>query len=94
VKEKSEKVLVPRDLGFSFRSGYPKKSRQGGDMQGTVKVIATLAILGAAVIGILVVLEMITDAAARDMLIKTAWVLGIIGVASLLLGFMTGSKDK
>ena len=61
-------------------------------MQAVVKIIATLTIVIAAGIGILVVLDLISNSAARETLVKTAWVLGIIGIASLALSMMAGPK--
>jgi len=63
-------------------------------MQGVIKIIATLAVLGAALIGIFVVLDLISDAAAREVVIKSAWVLGIVAVASILLLLMGSSQKK
>lgn len=57
------------------------------------KIIATLAIVGAAIIGVLVALNLISDAVARETFIKTGWVLLIVGVTSGLLLAM-GSKQK
>lgn len=63
-------------------------------MQGLVKIIATLAILGAALIGVLVVLDFISDVAAKEILVKTAWVLAIVALTSLFLMLISGSKEK
>ncbi len=63
-------------------------------MQATIKIIATLAVLGAAITGMLVVLDLISDAAAREILLKTAWILGIVAVASLVLLLMNGPQQK
>mgnify|MGYP001615289496 CR=1 FL=1 len=63
-------------------------------MQATIKIIATLAVLGAAITGMPVVLDLISDAAAREILLKTAWILGIVAVASLVLLLMNGPQQK
>ena len=63
-------------------------------MQATIKIIVTLAVLGAAITGMLVVLDLISDAAAREILLKTAWILGIVAVASLVLLLMNGPQQK
>ena len=63
-------------------------------MQGMLRIVGTLAVLGVALIGILVALGLITGIAAQDILVKTAWVLAIIAVASLLLSLLTTSKKE
>ena len=67
----------------------PEKSSEIRAAGGTARVLATLAILAFAAIGILVILEVIPRSAFAEVASKTAMIAGICVVSVVAIGFLS-----
>lgn len=67
----------------------PEKASEIRNAGGTARVLATLAILALATIGILVILEVIPRSAFAEVASKTAMVAGICVVSAIAIGFLS-----
>ncbi len=67
----------------------PEKASEIRGMGGTARVLATLAILTLAAIGILVVLEVIPRSAFAEVAGKAAMIAGICVVSVVAIGFLS-----
>ncbi|MBI5400764.1 MAG: hypothetical protein HZB12_01455 [Candidatus Yonathbacteria bacterium] len=60
-------------------------------MQGFLKIIAILAIIGIVIIASLFVLDVVTSAEVKDMLLKVLIMLGILALGGVSVSFLTKS---
>ena len=67
----------------------PQKSSEVSTVGGTARLMASLAILTLAAIGILVVLDIIPRSAFAEVAGKTAMIAGICVISAVAIGFLS-----
>jgi hypothetical protein len=67
----------------------PQKTSEIGALGGTARLLASLAILTLAALGILVVLEIVPRSAFAEVAGKTAMIAGICVVSVVAIGFLS-----
>lgn len=63
-------------------------------MQGFLKIIAILAIIGVVIISSLFVLDIVTSEEVKDTLLKVALVLGIVALGGFIISFLSKPSIK
>jgi uncharacterized membrane protein len=62
-------------------------------VNGVIKVFLIVLIITLATIGLLGVLDVMEQDKTKDLLFKSSAVIGVLGLASILIAVLSGSKD-
>lgn len=62
-------------------------------MQGFIKIISTIAILGVVIIAVMFVLDVVTTTEIKETLTKVILVLGIVALGGVGISFLTNTKE-
>ncbi|KKT30768.1 MAG: hypothetical protein UW27_C0002G0112 [Parcubacteria group bacterium GW2011_GWA1_44_13] len=62
-------------------------------MQGFLKIVSTLAIIGIVIIALMFVLDIVTTAEVKETLTKVLLVLVVLALGGVSVSFLTGIKE-